>query len=169
MKSYLLVFFLFTAVVRVGAVETPAPPVTVSLVNEILFSMAGESYTRRDQQLYKILLAEVFQKKQIGKFLQKEEFDFMLSRLALKEADAFGLKVTPVKLPESVRKKLSDYTPAEIDRELRAISKALAYIALKESQLQQPERFNTWFELLKRKYQIKLKSASLSDDDKLHT
>lgn len=63
-----------------------------NLVNEVLFSVAGQSWTSRDRQLYEVLLQEVYTQDKISKFSVKKKEDFLLSRLSAREADAFDLK-----------------------------------------------------------------------------
>ena len=130
-----------------------------TVVNEVLFFAANESATARDRQIYQSVLREVFQKTTIGRFIKKQSDDFLLSRLSYKEAIAFGLQNTEIKVPETAKKQLTEYSKAEIDREVEIISKALALIEIKEAQFKEKDRFDTWFEVIKRKYQVKFKSA----------
>lgn len=132
-----------------------------TVVNEILFSIVNEPSTSRDMQIYQSVLNEIFQKNKISQFTKKLSDDFLLSRLSYKEAKVFELTGTKVKVSESSRKKLSEFSPAEIDREIDTISKAMELIEIKESQVKQQARFDAWFELLKRKYQLKLKSSEV--------
>lgn len=132
-----------------------------AVVNEILFSIANEPSTSRDMQTYQKMLNEVFQKNKISQFTKKLSEDFLLSRLSYKEAKVFELTGFKTKISEASREKLSEFSQIEIDREIEIISKAMELIEIKESQLKQQARFDTWFELLKRKYQLKLKSSEV--------
>lgn len=130
-----------------------------AVINEILFSIANESVTSRDRQVYQSVLSEVFQKDRVSQFTKKLSDDFVLSRLSYREAKVFELRSVEVKLNESMKKKLSEFSQREITREVEIIGKAIALIEMKETQLKQKDRFDTWFALLKRKYQLKLKSS----------
>lgn len=130
-----------------------------SVIIEVLFSIGSESYTSRDLLIYKTVLSEVFQKNRISQFAKKTPEDFLLSRLSYKEAKVFELTNEKLKVSEAARKKMNEFSLDEIDRENEIISVALALIEIKEVQVKSQARFDTWFELLKRKYQIKLKSS----------
>lgn len=138
-----------------------AAPAKDAVVNEVLFSIGTESFTSRDLAIYKAVLHEIFGKTKISQFTKKASDDFLLSRLSYNEAKAFELSSDKSKISEAARRRLNDYSPEEINREYEVISVALALIDIKESQLNSQTRFETWFELLKRKYQLKLKSAEV--------
>lgn len=123
--------------------------------------MVSQSWTSRDRYLYETLLKEVYNKERVSKFSLKIKEDFLLSRLSAREADAFDLKPDQNKLSDSIKKKLNEYSTLEIESEINLISKALTIVELKENQLKQQERFDAWFELLKRKYLVKIKSNQL--------
>ena len=127
--------------------------------NKILFSVSGQSWTSRDQQAFDIVLNEVFKKKKLTTASETELEDFLLSRLSEKESSLFDLSFAAVKLTEQQRKKMNFLTSAEVNREVEMISKAIAILDLKETQQKDPVRFKAWFELLKRKYQLKMKSS----------
>lgn len=131
------------------------------LINEILFTMDGESLTLRDFKLYRTVLREVFKKERLGEFVIKESEDFLLSRICYREAKTFETQGVPYKLTEQNRKKLSDFTDDEVELESEAIAKAIGLIEIKESQLRQKERFFAWFELVKRKNQVRIKSVDM--------
>lgn len=134
---------------------------TGSLVNEILFSVAGESFTARDQQIYELVLKEVFQKEKLSEFTTKKSDDFLLSRLCFVEAKTFDLKGVDVAVTANTKKKLSDFSDTEISHEVEVVAKSLALIDIKEAQIKQKARFISWLELIKRKYQVKIKSVDL--------
>ncbi|MEQ1721867.1 MAG: hypothetical protein ABL930_01735 [Pseudobdellovibrio sp.] len=91
----------------------------------------------------------------------------MLSRLSSSEALVFDIQGDQKKITDSERKKMSDFSADEIENEMAVISKALSIIELKENQLAKEnqltpqERFETWYEVLKRKYQVKIKSNEM--------
>lgn len=132
---------------------------TPQVMNEVLFSVSGTAATSFDRQTYTGVLNEVFQKKSLSTFSRDPASDFLLSRLADREARIFDLPGEKPKISESARKKLSDLSAEEIDNEAGLIARALALVEIKEAQLKQQERFDTWFELLKRKYQLKIKTT----------
>lgn len=138
------------------------------VMNEVLFSIANESSTSRDRLVYQRVLNEVFKKDTISQFTPKTADDFLLSRLSYKEAKAFDMHGNEMKINENSKKKLiSEFTQSEVERELEVISTALALIEIKEAQLKGKERFDTWFELIKHKYQLKIKSSETSDIKKI--
>jgi hypothetical protein len=113
----------------------------------------------RDFQLFEKMKPLVLQKPLLSQFVESANEDFLLSRLSAREAQLFEIAITPLKLSDSQRKSLSTFTNSEINQELAQISSATALIDLKEVQLKQKLRFKTWFDLLKRKYQVKVKTA----------
>jgi len=132
---------------------------SATLVNEVLFTLSGEARTQRDMELYRDVLAEVFDKKRIGPYTKSLPEDFLLSQLASREASAFDLQAEPPSLSTAQKKKLSAYPPEELERQVRELSRAMALIEIKENQLKQEPRFTSWVDLLKRKYQLRVKSA----------
>lgn len=133
------------------------------VVNEVLFSVANESSTTHDRLIYQRVLSEVFKKNKISQLIKKASDDFLLSRLSYKEAKAFDMQGVEVKLSQASRKKLSEFSDLEINHEIEVISKAMAIVEIKETQLKQKERFETWFDLLRHKYLLKIKSADQAE------
>ncbi len=127
------------------------------VLNEVVFSVSNKASTRRDMEVYQVVLKDYFQKNKISNFAAKDIDDFLLSRLAYQEAVTFDFgSVEPKKKNTDIKK--NGFTPAEIKNEIDILSKALAYMELKENQIKEAERFRNWFELLTRKYQVKYKS-----------
>lgn len=127
-------------------------------LNRVLFAVGASSWTTRDREAYEAVLSEFFKKKSLSQFSKSADSDFLLSRLAFREASVFEL--TPDqrrKAGEVDRKKLSAFSAAEIDREMDYILKAAVMVEIKESQHKESGRFNSWYELLKRKYQVRMK------------
>ena len=158
MLKLLQVFF---TVLTISVIAAAQPPPKEAVVNEVLFSIGSVSYTARDMQIYKSVLSELFQKNRISQYTKKPFDDFLLSRLSYNEANAFEITSEKIKITEATRKKLNDFSVDEIARENKNIAVATALIEIKESQLRSQPRFDTWFELLKRKYQFKLKSSEI--------
>lgn len=150
----------FTIVFLVSGLAAAQPP-KEAVVNEVLFSIGSVSYTGRDMLIYKAVLSELYQKGRISQYTKKPFDDFLLSRLSFNEASAFELKSEKSKISDAVRKKLSEFSLDEIVRENENIAVAIALIDIKESQLKSQTRFDTWYDLLKRKYQFKLKSSEI--------
>lgn len=94
----------------------------------------------------------------LSQFTENDDEDFLLSRLSAREAILFEVAPTKIKLSEQQRQSLTGFSNQEIEAELKEIALAAGLVELKESQLQQRLRFKTWFDLLKRKYQVKIKS-----------
>lgn len=129
-------------------------------LNEVIFSITGESYTSRDQALYRQILSQVFGKTRISEFSETDLQDFVLSRLADKEAQGFNFKAEKnYTLTEAARKKMSAYSEDSINAEVEIVARSLQWIELKKNQLEQRERFNVWLDVLKRKYQLRLKAS----------
>ncbi len=112
-------------------------------VNEVLFAITLEASTARDLQLYQAVLTEVFQKKTLSRYSKSAAQDFLLSRLAYREAMVFELTGEKNKITDAARKKMSEYTAEGIEKEAALIAKAQALIEVKEAQLKQRERFDT--------------------------
>ncbi len=149
---YLLVFF---HAVNIFAVEEKSEKL---VVNEVLFSMSNQVWTSYDLELYHKVLFEVFKEQKISTFSKNNMQDFILSRLALSEALAFELEGNSFVLSDLVKKKLSlHYSEQQILNEANAVSKAMAYVELRESMLKQEKRFQDLMDVLKRKYQFKAK------------
>lgn len=159
MKINILVVLLSFFVLPAESAE--APSAQEFLVNEILFTMDGESLTLRDLKLYQAVLREVFKKDRLSDFNLKEPEDFLLSRVCYREAKTFETQGVPYKITEQNKKKLVDFTDDEIEIESASIAKAIGLIEIKESQLKQKERFFAWFELVKRKNQVRIKSVDM--------
>lgn len=159
MPKYLIPIFFTLVFLVSGFSLAQAPKETV--VNEVLFSIGSVSYTGRDMLIYKSVLSELYQKNRISQYTKKPFDDFLLSRLSFSEASAFELKSEKSKISDAARKKLSEFSSDEIVRENENIAVAIALIDIKESQLRSQARFDTWYDLLKRKYQFKLKSSEI--------
>ena len=129
------------------------------IFNQILFSAGGESWTAQDLVLYEKVLNEVFKRKAKGAYSESPVQDFIFSRLSYKEAKVFDLVGEKIKISESGRKKLGEFTAAEIEKEAEQISNALAFIEIRENMVKQEARFKSFVDVLKRKYQFKDKSA----------
>lgn len=126
----------------------------------MLFRVADQSFTLRDKQIYENVLVEVFKKKQISNYSKTDFNDFLVSRLSLKEAEVFQLNFDKKLFSEADRKKIG-FTKEEVEREVLAISKAQALIDIKENQHRDATRFNSWFELMKRKYVVRIKTTEI--------
>lgn len=128
-------------------------------INKVLFSVGNQSWTMRDMEIYRGVLNSVFKKKSLSQYSKDEFNDFLVSRVSLKEADVFQISYDKQSLTEQERKKLSSFTREEIEKEVTAIAKAEALIEIKENQHKDIGRFNTWLELMKRKYVVRIKSG----------
>lgn len=128
-------------------------------INKVLFSVGNQSWTMRDLELYQSVLNVVFNKKVLSQYSKDEFNDFLVSRVSLKEADVFQISYVKQAITEPERKKLVAFTREEIEKEVTAIAKADALIEIKENQHKDTGRFNTWLELMKRKYVVRIKSG----------
>lgn len=129
------------------------------MINQILFYESKQSWTSRDLELFEKIKKDVLHKDQISQFVENKDEDFLLSRLGAREAALFEVSPQKIKLSDAQRASLSEFSQKEVDSELLQIGLAMSLIDLKESQLKQKLRFKTWFDLLQRKYQVKIKSA----------
>ena len=102
------------------------------------------------------------QKNRISTFTENADEDFLLSRLSAREGVLFEVTPLKLKLTDAQRSTFANYSAKEIDAELSQMGLATALVELKETQLKQKIRFKTWFDLLKRKYQYKTKSADFN-------
>lgn len=152
--------WLWAVILSTALLAPPAATAqTSATVNEVVFSITGESYTSHDMALYRQTLNTVFGKTRISEFSETDLQDFILSRLADKEAQGFSFK--PEKnytVSEAARKKMSAYNEDSFNAEVEIVARSLQWIELKKNQLEQRERFNVWLDVLKRKYQLRLKS-----------
>ncbi len=151
------------------AAPKPAAPIPVTaevapspIINQVLFYESKQSWTSRDQQLFEKIKKEVLPQNQVSQFTENRDEDFLLSRLSAREGLLFDVTPLKLKFTEAQRSGLSMYSAKEIDHELAQMGLATALIELKETQLKQKIRFKTWFDLLKRKYQYKSKSAEFN-------
>lgn len=133
--------------------------VSTEVINEVLFTVAGEARTQRDLELYRAVLSQVFQKKQIGQYSKNPAEDFLLSQLAVREAEAFDLQAEVPRLSAQQKKQFSSYSTPDLEREIRQVAESIALVEIKENQLKQQARFASWVELLRRKYQVRIKSS----------
>lgn len=128
-------------------------------LNKVLFSVGDQSWTLRDMELYRSVMSDIYKKKSLTQFSKDEFNDFIVSRISLKEADVFQISYDKKAVTEAERKRLAAFTKEEVDREVTAVAKAEALIEIKEAQHKDNARFNTWYELMKRKYVVRIKSG----------
>ncbi|MGZ3690795.1 MAG: hypothetical protein ACXVAX_04795 [Pseudobdellovibrio sp.] len=129
--------------------------------NKILVNVGGESWTTRDMQVYQSVLSEVFKKKQLSTYSKSSLDDFLLSRMSFKEAKVLNLVADKNPVPESEKKKLTQFKGEEVDREIDLITKAENLVEIKEAQHKDANRFNAWYELMKRKYVVRIKALDI--------
>lgn len=142
-----------------GISISSAAPEASQVINQVLFYESKQSWTERDLELYEKIKKEIVHKDRISQFTENKDEDFLLSRLSAREAMLFEVSALKFKLSEAQRASLAGFSSKEVDSELNQLGLALALVDLKESQLKQKLRFKTWFDLLKRKYQVKIKSV----------
>ena len=131
-------------------------------INRVLFNAGGNSWTKRDYQIFEFVLNNAYKRKKISNFSSDELNDFILSRMAAREGETFAISFEKQNLPEALRKKTA-FSQEEIDREIEAVGRAVAFVEIKESYHQDAKRFNAWFEVMRRKFQVKIKSVNNSD------
>lgn len=157
---YFAVFcVLGTSALAVEVTEEKAGPKSAQVINQVLFFESSQSWTSRDFELFEKVKKEVLQKSRISQFTESENEEFLLSRLSAREALLFEVTPAKFRLSEAQKKSFSDYSTKEIDDELSQLGLATSLIDLKEDQLKQKIRFKTWLDLLKRKYQVRVKSS----------
>lgn len=128
------------------------------ILNQVLFYESSQSWTSRDMELFEKLKKDILQKNKLSQFAENANEDFLLSRLSAREALLFEVAPVQYKISEQQKKSLSEFSSIEVDEEIKKMGLAVTLIDLKEDQLKQKLRFKTWFDLLKRKYQVKIKS-----------
>lgn len=149
---------LINALISLCVSYSWAVPESIHIVNQVLFFESKDSWTSRDLELYQKIKKEVLHKESISQFVDNADEDFLLSRLSAREAVLFEVSPIKLKFSDSQRVAFAGFSQKEIENEMNQIGLALALIDLKESQLKQKLRFKTWLDLLKRKYQVKIKS-----------
>ena len=113
-------------------------------------------------QVYQSVLSEVFKKKRLSEFSKSALDDFLLSRMSFKESKVLNLTATEkMAVTEAEKKKLPQFKAEEIQREADLIIKAENLIEIKEAQHKDAARFTNWFELMKRKYVVRIKAGDV--------
>ncbi len=159
--SFVLLTSLWRSNLSFAQVAEPQPNTIVT--NQVLFSESDQSWTSRDLRLYESVMSQVLQKKNISLWSEGRNEDFLLSRLSFREAVAFGLQASTTTLTEVERKQIPEFTQKEIEDEVNRMALVLMFVDLKQNQLKQKDRFLNWFSHLKRKYQVRIKSAEAND------
>lgn len=126
-------------------------------LNKILFTAGNTSWSARDQKIYQSVLSEVFKRKKISQYSQTDFNDFLLSRLAEKEANTFDLTYDKVTATEAQKKKIG-FSSSEVEAEIQRVAKAITLTEIKESYHNDSKRFASWFDVMKRKYTVKIKT-----------
>ncbi len=165
MYIFLKLFFvlLFVTNAKSADISSELQKIKSSQVlNQVLFYESKQSWTSRDQELFEKLRNDLLHRSRISQFTESANEDFLLSRLTAREASLFEVTPSKFRLTELQRKSLGDFSAKEIEEELNQIGLADGLINLKEDQLKLKLRFKTWFDLLKRKYQVKVKSADFN-------
>lgn len=128
------------------------------IVNQILFSEGGTSWTSRDQVLYKKILSAALKQEKLTEYSENEMDDFLISRLVKREGSAFEIKPSSEWLSPNLKNlNLGDYSKKEIEDEVKSVAYAMTFLNLREKQITQKARFKAWIDVLKRKYQVKMK------------
>lgn len=126
-------------------------------LNTILFSEGNQSWTTRDFNLYKKLVRHLTKQEKLSALADSSEYDFMISRLLIREALLFEIKPDKFESAQSTHGDLNEYSKTEINEELETIELASSLLNLKEKQISQKARFKAWIDVLKRKYAVKMK------------
>ena len=126
-------------------------------LNTILFSEGNQSWTTRDFNLYKKLVRHLTKQEKLSALADSSEYDFMISRLLIREALLFEIKPDKFESALSTHGDLNEYSKTEINEELETIELASSLLNLKEKQISQKARFKAWIDVLKRKYAVKMK------------
>lgn len=129
--------------------------------NKVILSIGGESWTMRDVQVYNLVLAEIYNKKNLSEFSKSNLNDFILSRVSYRESKNLNLTADKTVFTESNKKKLALFKKDEIEREMDLITRANSLVELKQSQYKNSARFNNWFDLMKRKYVVRIKATDI--------
>lgn len=150
----LIVFFILST--AWSAAQEKAP--SASLLNEVLFSEGGQSWTLRDLHLYQKLIRHLEKKEKLSELSEDTVDDFLMSRLLKREAVLFEIQPEKKELTSGLQGNLSEFSKTEILQEEKSIAYAQALLNLKEKQLSQKVRFKAWLDVLKRKYAVKIKA-----------
>lgn len=140
--------------------EAAAPPKVLNkeVLNQVLFAEGTQSWTTRDLNLYKKVLAAYMKHDRISDFSDSVAEDFLVSRLLKSEALVFDIHPQDQFVFNAIKLSPGEYSKKEIEAELKGLSYAVALLNLREKQMTQKARFKAWIDVLKRKYQVKIKS-----------
>lgn len=169
LKLVFLLIILFADLSLFAAPSTNRPPTPVKAVvpeaeqkivtiNTVLFSEGNQSWTARDFTLYKKLVRQLTRQDKLTLLSDSLEYDFLISRLLKREALLFEIKPKSFEIPVGPHPELNEFSKAELNEETEIIELSSALLDLKEKQMSQKARFKAWVDVLKRKYNVKIKS-----------
>lgn len=131
--------------------------VSIKVVNEVLFHIQKKAYTLVDFRYFESIKSELISKldpdqQRILKDLSTYEV-FVLYTICQNEADALELQIEP-----------KEQARLESDKKSWKVGflRAHLYLQTKENLFADSERFNSWFQMLKNKYDYFKKANSLS-------
>lgn len=128
------------------------------IVNQVLFSEGGQSWTSRDLNLYSKTITTYLKQEKLAEYSESATEDFLISRLLKREAVSFDLHPQNMFQYVSVKNGTSEFSRKETEDELLGLSYAITLYNLKTKQMTQKVRFKAWIDVLKRKYQVKMKT-----------
>lgn len=160
MRFFLVLLFSFSALAQNQEAATPptAQPAQKEIFNQVLFTEGNQSWTLRDFNLYKKLVSTYLKHDKISEYSDSIVEDFLISRLLKREALLFEIKPSSIIPTNAVALSSNEFTKKEIEQESKDLAYAVALLNLKEKQMGQKPRFKAWIDVLKRKYQVKIKS-----------
>lgn len=157
MKALTVIFVVLFLSVLAQAQQAPSVKPSKEILNQILFSEGSESWTARDLALYKKVIGAYFKEDKISEYSDSALDDFIISRLLKREALLFEIHPQEVMTYNTSKLGAGEFSKKEIEGELKDLSYAVALLNLKEKQMAQKARFRAWIDVLKRKYQVKIK------------
>lgn len=156
----MLVLLTASPAVFSQASETePNPKNNIRILNEIIFHLQKKAYTSFDLRQFETAKADVLsdltesQSRLIKKLSGSEAF--LLYVICQKEAEALDLNLESKDIARLERDKK--------DWKIGYLRGAL-YLQTKETLFMDPDRFNSWFQMLKNKYDFFKKTSSVTSN-----
>ncbi len=130
---------------------------SIKVINEVLFHIQKKAYTAYDLRRFEAVKAELFadldpNQQRILKSMTSYDA-FVLYAICQSEAEALDLNIDPKVLIQLDQDKKSWKT---------GLLKANLYLQTKENLFAEKDRFNSWFQMLKNKYDYFKKNNSIS-------
>lgn len=132
-------FTLILQIVFLLLIARPVFPDQIKVINQVLFEINKEAITTYDFKNY-LKLKQDLKSENLLSLVKNELQEFILYKLCLREIESLDLNIS-----ESDKAKTKN--PDE-----RQFLQVQSYLKLKEKHITQIARYNSWTDILKRKY-----------------